>query len=126
MNRTAPRVERLLFVDRRSAMLGDMRAATTSTIAANAAPLDDEALAAFAKALAHPVRVRIMRVLDERCACVTGDVVLEIGLAQSTVSEHLRILREVGLIQGEIEGPRTRYCVNRERLTAFKSAVAGL
>jgi ArsR family transcriptional regulator len=88
--------------------------------------IDDVELAAMAKALAHPVRVRILRVLDERTTCVTGDVVLEVGLAQSTVSEHLRILREAGLIQGEIEGPRTRYCVDRERLAALKASIAAL
>mgnify|MGYP000863139258 CR=1 FL=1 len=87
---------------------------------------DDDTLALMAKALAHPARVRIIRVLDERTTCVTGDVVLELGLAQSTVSEHLRILREAGLIQGEIEGPRTRYCVNATGLAALKAGVAAL
>lgn len=100
--------------------------AATRRRARQAPDLDDVELAAMAKALAHPARVRILRVLDERTTCVTGDVVLEIGLAQSTVSEHLRILREVGLIQGEIEGPRTRYCVNRERLAALKAGIAAL
>ncbi|MDP2292063.1 MAG: metalloregulator ArsR/SmtB family transcription factor [Actinomycetota bacterium] len=80
----------------------------------------------MAKALAHPARVRIIRVLDERSTCVTGDVVLELGLAQSTVSEHLRILREAGLVQGEIEGPRTRYCVSAAGLAALKAGVAAL
>ena len=89
-------------------------------------PPDDDTLAAMAKALAHPARVRIMRVLDERSTCVTGDVVLELGLAQSTVSEHLRILREAGLIQGEIEGPRTRYCVNAAGLASLKSGIVAL
>lgn len=87
---------------------------------------DDETLAAMTKAIGHPARVRILRVLDERQACVTGDVVLELGLAQSTVSEHLRILREAGLIQGEIEGPRTRYCVDRAGLAALKAGVTAL
>jgi len=87
---------------------------------------DDDTLALMAKALAHPARMRILRMLDAQQACVTGDVVTEVGLAQSTVSEHLRILREAGLVQGEIEGPRTRYCVNREGLAAFKRGVAEL
>lgn len=87
---------------------------------------DDHTLALMAKALAHPARVRIIRVLDERTTCVTGDVVLELGLAQSTVSEHLRILREAGLIQGEIEGPRTRYCVNPAGLAALKAGILAL
>lgn len=89
-------------------------------------PPDDTTLALMAKALAHPARVRILRVLDERRTCITADVVLEIGLAQSTVSEHLRILREAGLVQGEIEGPRTRYCVNRAGLAALKAGIAAL
>lgn len=55
-----------------------------------------------------------------------GDVVLEPGLTQSTVSEHLRILREAGLIQGEIEGPRTRYCVSATGLASLKAGVAAL
>jgi ArsR family transcriptional regulator len=87
---------------------------------------DDDTLAVMAKALAHPARVRIIRVLDERTTCVTGDVVLELGLAQSTVSEHLRILRESGLIQGEIEGPRTRYCINAAGLAALKAGIVAL
>lgn len=91
-----------------------------------AEPPDDVDLAMMAKALAHPARLRILRVLDARQACVTGDVVIELGLAQSTVSEHLRILREAGLIQGEIEGPRTRYCVNATGLAALKAGIAAL
>ena len=87
---------------------------------------DDDTLALMTKALGHPARVRIIRVLDERTTCVTGDVVLELGLAQSTVSEHLRILREAGLIQGEIEGPRTRYCVNNAGLAALKAGITAL
>lgn len=91
-----------------------------------AEPPDDVALANMAKAIAHPARLRILRVLDARQACVTGDVVIELGLAQSTVSEHLRILREAGLIQGEIEGPRTRYCVSASGLAALKAGIADL
>ncbi|MGC8512880.1 MAG: ArsR/SmtB family transcription factor [Acidimicrobiales bacterium] len=86
----------------------------------------DEQLAGMAKAVGHPTRVKILRLLGARNACVTGDLVAELPLAQSTVSEHLRILREAGLIQGEIEGPRTSYCVNREGLAAFQRAVSSL
>jgi len=88
--------------------------------------VDDEALAAMAKALGHPTRVKILRLLAERQACVTGDLVAELPLAQSTISEHLRILREAGLIQGEIEGPRTSYCVDRAGLAAMQQAVTSL
>jgi ArsR family transcriptional regulator len=93
--------------------------------AAVAAP-DDETLAAMAKAIAHPVRLAILRLLADRETCVTGDVVAELPLAQSTVSEHLRILREAGLIQGEIEGPRTRYCTNATGLAVLKAGIAAL
>jgi ArsR family transcriptional regulator len=87
---------------------------------------DDDTLAAMAKALGHPTRVQILRLLAARSTCVTGDLVEELPLAQSTVSEHLRILREAGLVQGEIDGPRTRYCVNAAGLAALKSAVESL
>lgn len=89
-------------------------------------PPDDDALAAMAKALGHPVRVRLLRLLIAQQACITGDLVGEVGLAQSTVSEHLRILRDAGLVQGEIEGPRTRYCVSGAGLAALKAGIAAL
>lgn len=87
-------------------------------------PPDDSTLAVLAKALGHPARVRILRLLVSRDACITGEVVDELLLAQSTVSEHLRILREAGLIEGEIEGPRTRYCVSRTGLATLKAGIA--
>ena len=90
------------------------------------APPDDETLAAMAKAIAHPARLAILRLLTDRETCMTGDVVAELPLAQSTVSEHLRILREAGLIQGEIEGPRTRYCTNTTGLAMLKAGIAAL
>ncbi len=83
-------------------------------------------MAAMAKALGHPARIHILRILSERQACITGELVAEIPLAQSTISEHLRILREAGLIKGEIEGPRTSYCIDRIGLAALKDAVASL
>ena len=90
-----------------------------------AAPVvGDGSLAAMAKALGHPARVRIVRLLAERQACVTGDLVAELALAQSTISEHLRILRAAGLVQGEIEGPRTSYCLDRAGLAALQGAVS--
>jgi len=80
----------------------------------------------MAKALGHPARVRIVRLLAARDACVTGDLVAEFPLAQSTVSGHLRILREAGLVQGTIDGPRTRYCVSAAGLAALKAGIASL
>ena len=89
----------------------------------SAAEISDDELVAMAKALGHPARLRIMRVLASRTTCITGDLVAELNLAQSTISEHLRILREAGLIQGEIEGPRTSYCINRSNLNALRLGV---
>ena len=97
-----------------------------ATAATPDAPPEDDARAAMAKAIAHPVRIAILRLLDHRETCMTGGVVAGLPLAQSTVSEHLRILREAGLIQGEIEGPRTRYCVNPEGLAALRAGIAAL
>ncbi|MFN7150054.1 MAG: ArsR/SmtB family transcription factor [Microthrixaceae bacterium] len=87
---------------------------------------DDDTLAALAKAIAHPARIAILRLLASRETCITGDVVAELPLAQSTVSEHLRILREAGLVQGEIDGPRTRYCVNPDGIASLHSGIAAL
>ncbi|MCL4445314.1 MAG: metalloregulator ArsR/SmtB family transcription factor [Actinobacteria bacterium] len=80
----------------------------------------------MAKAVGHPMRLRILRILANRESCVTGDLVSQLPLAQSTISEHLRILREAGLIQGEIEGPRTSYCINRRGLEEMKRAILDL
>lgn len=73
--------------------------------------IDPEAVAVVAKALGHPARIRIVRLLLERQSCIGGDIVDDIGLAQSTVSEHLRILKAAGIIQGEIERPRVCYAL---------------
>ena len=78
--------------------------------------IDLEAIAAVAKALGHPARIRIVRLLLERQSCIGGDIVDDIGLAQSTVSEHLRILKAAGIIQGEIERPRVCYALCPESL----------
>lgn len=75
-------------------------------------PVADEDIAAIAKALGHPARIQIVRLLLDKQSCIAGDIVDEVGLAQSTVSEHLRILRTSGLIAGEVEGPRVCYCLN--------------
>jgi ArsR family transcriptional regulator, arsenate/arsenite/antimonite-responsive transcriptional repressor len=87
---------------------------------------DDEALALLAKALGHPARVRILRLLLDRASCITGDVVAELPLAQSTVSEHLRILREAGLVEASSDGTRSVYCIAPEGLARLKAGVADL
>ena len=82
----------------------------------SAATFSDEDVAAVAKALAHPARIHIVRLLLEKQSCIGCDIVDEVGLAQSTVSEHLRILRSAGLVTGEIERPRVCYSLNPDRL----------
>jgi len=89
------------------------------------APPDRE-LALLARALAHPVRVAIVRHLARSGTCVCGQIVSVLPLAQATVSQHLKILKEAGLVQGEVDGPRTCYCVNRETVKRFQSLVADL
>ena len=73
-------------------------------------------IADIAKALSHPARIKILHVLLEKQRCVCGDIVDELPLSQSTVSQHLKELKRVGLIDGEIEGPKTCYCINGEKL----------
>jgi ArsR family transcriptional regulator, arsenate/arsenite/antimonite-responsive transcriptional repressor len=85
---------------------------------------DDREMARLCKALAHPVRVRILRHLARRDGCVCGEVVEIIGLAQSTVSEHLRILKAADLLSGEIDGLRVCYCVNPKKIDRLRSLLA--
>ncbi len=80
---------------------------------------EEEKLAAQAKALAHPARVRLLKVMAAQPGCVGGDLVNSIGLAQSTVSEHLRILKDAGFILAEAQRPRICYSVNRAELKSF-------
>ncbi len=87
---------------------------------------DDDTLAALAKALAHPARIRILRLLLATPGCIGGDIVDAVGLAQSTVSEHLRILKSAGVITGEISGPRVCYALNPEALSLLVEFVASL
>ncbi len=87
-------------------------------------PEADETLAKLAKAIGHPARVQILRILSHKEARVCSQIVDEIPLAQSTVSEHLRILREAGLIRSSQDGPRIGYCINYETLRKLKALVA--
>ena len=71
-------------------------------------------IAKFSKALAHPARVAILNLLLKKKSCICGDIVLEIPLSQSTVSQHLKELKEVGLIKGDIEGASVCYCIDEK------------
>lgn len=86
----------------------------------------DEELAVLAKALGHSARVQILRILIRKNACVCGDIVDELPLAQSTVSQHLKMLKEAGLIRGEVDGPRIGYCVEPRTLRRLKALIGGL
>ena len=86
----------------------------------------DEELALFAKALGHAARVQIVRLLVRRTSCVCGEIVDELPLAQSTVSQHLKVLKEAGLIRGEIDGPRVCYCIEPRALRRLKALVGGV
>ncbi len=77
-------------------------------------------VAAFAKALAHPARVAIIKHLLERQSCVCGDLVIEIGLAQATISQHLKALKQAGIIKGTIEGTSTCYCIDENQWSRLK------
>jgi ArsR family transcriptional regulator len=86
----------------------------------------DVELARFAKALGHPARVRIIRFLLAHNSCMCGDIVEHLPLAQSTVSQHLKMLKDAGLIRGSIDGPRVCYCVEPAALTRLQELIANL
>lgn len=75
---------------------------------------EDIHLAEIAKALAHPARIAILKYIAKQSACICNDIVEELPLSQSTISQHLKALKNVGLIAGEIDGPRTCYCLNED------------
>jgi ArsR family transcriptional regulator, arsenate/arsenite/antimonite-responsive transcriptional repressor len=86
----------------------------------------DEELARLAKAISHPVRIRILRLLAHEPGCMCGAIFQEIPLAQSTISQHLKVLREAGLIEGELDLPRICYCTRTETLLRLKQLVSTL
>jgi ArsR family transcriptional regulator, arsenate/arsenite/antimonite-responsive transcriptional repressor len=88
--------------------------------------ISEDRLAALAKALGHPARVRILRLLGVRATCVTGELAPELGLAASTVSEHLRILRQAGLIETESADGRRCYCLSDDGLRSLIAGVSDL
>jgi ArsR family transcriptional regulator len=86
----------------------------------------DVELARLARALAHPARVRIVRLLARRGECVCGQIVLDLPLAQATVSQHLKVLKEAGIIRGQVDGPRVCYCLDPMALKRLKELFGGL
>ncbi len=78
-------------------------------------------IARYAKAMGHPVRVYVLELLSKQSCCYSGDLSDELPIAKSTLSQHLKELKEAGLIQGEIEAPKIRYCLNKENWSEAKN-----
>lgn len=89
-------------------------------------PEDEQQLADLCRALGHPARVTILRVLLEKDVCIAGELADLVPLAASTVSQHLKILKDSGLIKGEIDGPRRCYCADRTLFTRFQGLLGAL
>lgn len=102
----------------------------TDTTAPDLRPVEgvaaDADLAKLAKALGHPARIRILRLLARRTTCVCGQIVAEVGLAQSTVSQHLKVMKDAGIVQGEIDGPRVCYCLDPRTMRRLKALVGSI
>ena len=81
---------------------------------------DQQKTARFAKALGHPVRIYILELLSKQSCCYSGDLSDILPIAKSTLSQHLKELKQAGLIQGEIEAPKIRYCINHENWNAAR------
>ena len=85
-----------------------------------------EDLAKIFKALGHPTRIKIVEYLLKRNSCICGEIVNIFPFSQSTISQHLKLLKDSGIVFGEIEGPKTCYCVNHNVLNGFKAYVSNL
>jgi len=83
-------------------------------------------MARFAKALGHPVRVYIMELLSTQSCCYSGDLSEDLPIAKSTLSQHLKELKNAGLIQGEIEAPKIKYCINQENWNLAKNLFSSI
>lgn len=88
--------------------------------------IKDNKIAKYAKALAHPARVAILQLLIKKQACICGDIVDELPLSQSTVSQHLKELKEAGLIKGDVEGVKICYCIDKKEWETAKSYLDSL
>ena len=86
---------------------------------------NQELIAKFANALGNPIRVSILQLLANQSCCYHGDMAEELPIANSTLSQHLNVLKEAGLIKGEITPPKTKYCINRENWNLAKGLLIG-
>lgn len=87
---------------------------------------DQERLIAMLKAAGNPIRIEILKFLVTHPGCITGDIVDHLPIAQATVSQHLKVLREAGWIQGTVSGPAVCYCLDAERIAWFKATVGDI
>jgi DNA-binding transcriptional ArsR family regulator len=86
----------------------------------------DNRVARYAKALSHPARIAILKLLVKKQACICGDIVDELPLSQSTVSQHLKELKEAGLVKGDIDGAKVCYCIDEEEWQRAKQSLSEL
>ena len=105
-------------------MMNDVASMRSLAPEVDGSELDE--LAAAAKALGHPIRVRIVRILPAQDACMCGEIVDQLPVAQATVSQHLKILKQAGLMRGEIDGPRVWYCLDHAALEGDQALLASL
>lgn len=84
-----------------------------------------ELIARFGNALAHPARIAILDLLSKQSCCYHGDMAEDIPVANSTLSQHLKVLKDAGLIQGEIMPPKTKYCINKDNWNLAKGLLIG-
>ncbi len=87
---------------------------------------DEKQLARFAKALSHPVRIYICELLSKQTCCYSGDLAEEVPIARSTLSQHLKELKNAGLIQGEIAAPKIKYCLNKDNWAVAREMFTNL
>ncbi len=88
--------------------------------------VEQEKMARYSKALGHPIRVYVMQLLSKQSCCYSGDLSDVLPIAKSTLSQHLKELKNAGLIQGEIEAPRIKYCINKENWEEAKGLMKAL
>jgi len=87
---------------------------------------DQKAMARYAKAMGHPIRMYVLELLSKQTCCYSGDLTEVLPIAKSTLSQHLKELKDAGLIQGEIEGPKIKYCLNQENWKVAQSLFSSL
>ena len=83
-------------------------------------------LCRYAKAIGHPIRLQILQLLKSKNSCICGELVDELPVAQATVSQHLKVLKNSGLIRGTISGPATCYCIDQVAIDEFKTLIEGI